>query len=330
MSEKRLVYIENGKGRPDVYWVTRERWAAAAARHPVEAKTVEPVFVFDADRDDAALSRAEIAIGSKIDPARLKAHARKLRWVHSTSAGVESMAPFDWLAPGAVLTNSRGIHGPKAGEFGLMGLLMLNDNMPVHFDNQRRHYWSRVYSTPIAGKTVVIYGFGNMGRAVAAKARALDMRVIGVRRSPVPDPLADSVVGPGDLPAVLPSADFLAVAAPLTAETRGAIGAREIALLKPGAGVVNIGRAAIMDYEALVAALRAGKLSGAVLDVFDPEPLPPESPLWDEPRVIIVPHVSSDDQTRYIDLSLDVFFGNLKNYLAGAPLPTRVDTARGY
>jgi glyoxylate/hydroxypyruvate reductase len=330
MNGKRLVYIENGKGRPDVYWVTRERWAAAVARHPVEAQAVEPVFVFDADHDDAALARAEIAIGSKIDPARLKAHAGKLRWMHSTSAGVENLAPFDWLAPGAVLTNSRGIHGPKSGEFGLMALLMLNDAMPVHFDNQRKHYWSRVYSTPIAGKTVVIYGFGNMGRATAEKARAIGVRVIGVRRNPMPDPLADKVVGPGDLHSVLPSADFLLVATPLTADTRGTIGVRELALLKPGAGVVNIGRAAVMDYDALVAALRAEKLGGAVLDVFEPEPLPPESPLWDEPRVIIVPHVSSDDQTRYIDLALDLFFRNLKSYLAGAPLPTRVDTARGY
>jgi phosphoglycerate dehydrogenase-like enzyme len=327
---KRLVYIENGWGRPEVYWVTQERWAAAVARHPAEAAAVEPVFVFDKDKNDTALAAAEIAIGSKIDPVRLKAHARKLRWFHSTSAGVENLAPYDWLSPGATLTNSRGIHGPKSGEFGLMAMLMLNDNMPAHIDNQRRRYWSRVYSTPIAGKTAVIFGYGNMGRAVGVKARALDMRVIGVRRDPAADPLAERVVSPRELHAVLPQADFLVVAAPLTAETRGAIGAREIALLKPGAGVVNIGRAAIMDYDALVAALRAERLAGAVLDVFDPEPLPEESPIWDVPRLVVVPHVSSDDQTKYIDLALDVFFKNLASYLASRSMPTKVDTARGY
>jgi phosphoglycerate dehydrogenase-like enzyme len=330
MTGKRRLYIENKHGHPEVYWVTRERWAAAAARHRAAAESVEPVFAFDTDRADAALAEAEIAIAARVDPVRLKAHARKLRWIHSTSAGVENLAPFDWLASGATLTNSRGIHGPKAGEFGLMAIMLLNDNMPIHFDNQRRHFWSRVYSTPIAGKTVVILGMGNMGRAVAVKARALDVRVIGVRRDPAPDPVAESVVGPRDLHAVLPQADFLVVTTPLTPETRGMIGAREIALLRPTAGVVNMGRAAVMDYDALVAALRAEKLAGAVLDVFNPEPLPPESPLWDAPRVVIVPHVSSDDQSRYVDLALDLFFRNLESYLAGAPLPTRVDTTRGY
>jgi phosphoglycerate dehydrogenase-like enzyme len=327
---KHRLYIENGRKRPEVYLVTQARWAAAAARHPRESAEIEATIVFDDERNDAALAAAEIAIGSRIDPERLKAHGQRLRWIHSTSAGVENMAPFDWLPKGATLTNSRGIHAPKSGEFGLLALLMLNDNMPQHSENQRAHRWGRVFATPIAGKTAVVLGMGNMGRAAAEKAKLLGVRIIGVQRSPKPDPVADKVVGPDQLRAVLPEADFLLIATPLTAETRGMVGAAELALMKPTAGIVNIGRAAVMDYDALAAALRAGKFSGAILDVFNPEPLPADSPLWDVPRLVVVPHVSSDDVTCYIDLALDAFFRNFASYAAGKTLPSRVDTTLGY
>jgi phosphoglycerate dehydrogenase-like enzyme len=327
---KHRLYIENGRARPEIYQVTPARWAAASGRHKQEAAQIDAVFAFDDERNDAALAAAEIAIGSRIDPDRLKAHGRKLRWIHSTSAGVENMAPFDWLPEGATLTNSRGIHAPKSGEFGLLALLMLNDNMPAHAENQRAHRWGRVFATPIAGKTAVVLGMGNMGRAAAEKAKLLGVRIIGVQRKPKPDPVADKVVGPDQLRAVLPEADFLLIATPLTAETRGMVGAAELALMKPTAGIVNIGRAAVMDYDALAAALRAGKFSGAILDVFSPEPLPADSPLWDVPRLVVVPHVSSDDVTRYIDLALDAFFRNFPSYAAGEPLPSRVDTRLGY
>ena len=324
------LYIENGRARPEIYQITAARWQAAAKRHPRESARIEAVIAFDDERNDAALAAADIAIGSKIDPERIKAHGKKLRWLHSTSAGVENMAPFDWLPAGATLTNSRGIHAPKAGEFGALAFLMLNDNMPTHFDNQRARRWGKVFATPIAGKTAVVLGLGNMGRAAAEKAKLLGVRIIGVQRSPKPDPVADKVVGPDKLREVLPEADFLLVATPLTAETRGMVGAAELAVMKPTAGIVNIGRAAVMDYDALAAALRAGKFSGAILDVFNPEPLPADSPLWDVPRLVVVPHVSSDDVTCYMDLALDAFFRNFPSYEAGQPLPSRVDTKLGY
>jgi len=335
MPAKHRLYIENGRGRPDIYQISQARWDAAAQRHPREAASIEATIVFDDERNDAALAAADIAIGSKIDPQRIKAHAGRLRWVHSTSAGVESMAPFDWLPAGATLTNSRGIHAPKAGEFGLLALLMLNDNMPTHADNQRAHRWGKVFATPIAGKTAVVLGLGNMGRAAAEKAKLLGVRIIGVKRTPplpgaAPDPVAERVVGPAALREVLAEADFLLVATPLTAETRGMVGAAELAAMKPTAGIVNIGRAAVMDYDALAACLRAGKFSGAILDVFNPEPLPADSPLWDVPRLVVVPHVSSDDVTCYIDLALDAFFRNFPSYAAGQPLPSRVDITLGY
>ncbi len=327
---KHRLYIENGRARPEIYQIGQARWDAAALRHPREAAQIEATIAFDDERNDAALAAADIAIGSKIDPVRIKVHARRLRWIHSTSAGVENMAPFDWLPEGATLTNSRGIHAPKAGEFGALALLMLNDNMPTHFDNQRAHRWGKVFATPIAGKTAVVLGLGNMGRAAAEKAKLLGVRIIGVKRNPTPDPVADKVVGPAALRDVLPEADFLLIATPLTAETRGMVGAAELALMKDTAGIVNIGRAAVMDYDALAAALRGGKFSGAILDVFNPEPLPEDSPLWDVPRLVVVPHVSSDDVTCYMDLALDAFFRNFPSYAAGEKLPSRVDTKLGY
>jgi phosphoglycerate dehydrogenase-like enzyme len=240
------------------------------------------------------------------------------------------MAPFDWLPAGATLTNSRGIHAPKAGEFGLLAFLMLNDNMPTHFDNQRARRWGKVFATPIAGKTAVILGLGNMGRAAAEKAKLLGLRIIGVQRNPKPDPVADKVVGPAQLREVLAEADFLLVATPLTRETRGMVGRAELEAMKPTAGIANIGRAAVMDYGAMAEMLRAGKFAGAVLDVFDPEPLPADSPLWDVPRLVVVPHVSSDDVTCYMDLALDCFFRNFPAFAEGKPLPNRVDTSIGY
>jgi hypothetical protein len=167
------LYIENGRARPEIYQIHARALGGGGRPPPGAAARIR-----GGDRPSTTsatmrrLAAADIAIGSKIDPARMKAHAKKLRWIHSTSAGVENMAPFDWLPAGATLTNSRGIHAPKAGEFGALAFLMLNDNMPTHFVNQRARRWGKVFATPIAGKTAVVLGLGNMGRAAAEKARS--------------------------------------------------------------------------------------------------------------------------------------------------------------
>lgn len=325
------LYVQINANQPEVYWMTPAVWKAAARRHPALAKRVKPVFAMDKAPDLAALARAEIVFsGSKVDRAVIGGTARNMKWLHVTAAGVEGLMPLNWLPKGAVVTNASGVHGPKAGEFAMMALLMLNDQMPLHIDDQKARRWNSAFSSPIAGKTVVIVGVGAIGAECARRAKQLDLKVIGVRRGGKPVRHVDRMIKPAQLHKVLPQADFLIVVTPLTPETRGMIGARELALLKPTAGLINTGRGPVVDYEALAAALRADRLAGAILDVFEPEPLPPDSPLWTTPRLLITPHVSSDDPGAYAARCCDVFFQNLAAYLRGRPLPTQVRGELGY
>ena len=321
------VYVETTRSLGPAYAMpeARVRAALGAASGPL-ILTARP----DDDPDVAALARAHVFVGSRIDTALLRRHGAGLRLVHCTSAGIERYLPLDWLPPGAVLTNSSGIHAEKGGEYGLLALLMLNDRLPQHITNQRRHVWAQDHSTPIRGKTVLIYGVGAIGGAVAEKAKGLGLRVWGIRRSEAPHPHLDRVEGPGKLDALLPEVDFLVVACPLTPETRGAIGPAQLDLLRPDAGLVNVARAAIVDYDHLAQALRAGRLAGAVLDVFSPEPLPQDSPLWDVPNLVITPHTSSDDPDGYIERSLAIVAANLGHLRAGTPPVNVVDPLLGY
>jgi phosphoglycerate dehydrogenase-like enzyme len=223
-----------------------------------------------------------------------------------------------------------GTHAPKAAESVVMSVLMLNARLPAIIANQRASRWEQIFSSTAAGKTVTILGLGNMGRASARALRNLGITVRGVRRTAAPDDDVDAIFTTGDLHAALADADFLVVAAPLTAETRGLIGAAELDQLKPGAGVVNIGRGPIVDYDALSARLEDGRLSGAVLDVFAEEPLPSESPLWKVKNAILTPHISSDDSARYMPRALDIFFENLQRMIDGVPLRNVIDRNLGY
>ena len=321
------IYVENARGVDPAYAMpeARVRAALGEAAGPL-AITVR----FNDDPDAAALARAHAFLGGKFDTAPLRQHGGALRLVHCTSAGVERYMPLDWLPPGAVLTNSRGIHAEKGGEYGLLALMMLNDRLPQHVTNQRRHVWAPDHSTPIRGKTVLIYGVGAIGGAIAEKAKGLGLRVWGIRRSAEPHPHLDRIAGPEELDALLPAVDFLVVACPLTAETRGAIGLAQLDRLRPHAGLVNVARAAIVDYDHLAGALRAGRLAGAVLDVFAPEPLPADSPLWDVPNLVVTPHTSSDDPAGYVERSLAILATNLGHLRAGTPLVNVVDPRLGY
>jgi len=238
--------------------------------------------------------------------------------------------PFDWLPDGVVFTNNSGTHYPRAREYAAMSLLALNTHLPTVLTNQRDAKWEQIFSSVIAGKTVLIVGFGNMGRAAAEAAKGLGMRVLGVRRGTGDDALADEMHRPDALRDLLPRADFLLITTPLTDETRGMIGAAELDLMKPGAGIVNMGRAPVMDYDALRARLETGAIGGAILDVFTPEPLPPDSPLWRTPNLIMTPHNSTDDPQAYIPRSFDIFFDNLARFIAGEPLRNVIDTKLGY
>jgi phosphoglycerate dehydrogenase-like enzyme len=260
----------------------------------------------------------------------LAAAAPLLRWIHIIGAGIEPLLPLDWLPEHVVLTNNSGIHIEKTREAATMALLMLNARIPAIVTNQKKALWDQIFTPRIAGKTVLIVGVGDMGAAAAGAAKALGLRVIGVRRSGALHPDVDRMVSVEALDTVLPEADFVVLAAPLTPETRNLIDRRRIGLMKPGAGFFNIGRAGSVDHDALVDALRSGALSGAILDVYDPEPLPASSPLWRADNVVLTPHVTSDDLDEYLPMTLDLVFANAARLMRGEPLANAVDLALGY
>lgn len=338
--DKIKVHIKNNHHSPgifpntpsgeEVFTITRERFDAAAAEFPDIAARLEVRIDWDTDHFAASMATAETLVTWNLPTENLAQVAPRLKWIHITGAGVEHLAPMDWLPPGVSLVNSKGVHALKAGEFGIMALLMLNNALPAIISNQKKAVYNPLYSTPIAGKTVVVIGVGNIGKAVATHARALGFHVIGVSRHGNPVDGVDEIFTAAQLDTVLPRADFVFVVTPLTEETRNLLDRRRLALLKPGAGLVNIGRAAVVDYQALVEKLENGTLSGAILDVFDTEPLPADSPLWNVPNLIITPHISADDGNAYIALTLKLFFENMRRYLKGEPLNNQVRTDLGY
>ncbi|WP_149537700.1 D-2-hydroxyacid dehydrogenase [Siccirubricoccus phaeus] len=268
------------------------------------------------------------------DPAFPKAMlaeaAPKLRWIHITGAGIEPLLPLDWLPSGVVLTNNSGVHVQKTGEFATMALLALTFRLPALMTQQREARWGQIFTPSIAGKTLLVVGLGDMGGAAAKAGKKLGMKVLGMRRNPKPHRYADAMLPLKSLKKGLAEADIVLVATPLTPETRYLIDAEAIAAMKPGAGLVNVGRAGVVDYAALSEALRNGKVSGAMLDVFDPEPLPSSDPLWQVPNLIITPHCSSDDLDAYMPLTLDLVMANLARFRAGKTLKNAVDPTTGY
>lgn len=254
----------------------------------------------------------------------------RLRWIHLTSAGIEKVLPLDWLPPGVLLTNSSGIHSRKAREYAAMALVALNMKLPQLVAQQRRGEWRQLFTPAIAGRTVAIIGLGALGTAAAEVARHFGMRVLGVRRSAEPHPLIDTLFPLSRLAEALGQADIVYVAVPLTPETRHLIDAAAFAAMRPGAGIANVSRGAVVDHDRLADCLRSGHVSGAVLDVFDPEPLPPSSPLWTVPNLLITPHIGMDEIEQYIPLALDLFFRNLPAFLAGRPVENAIDRVLGY
>lgn len=324
---KLRIYVENRENAFGNFVVSQDDLRRALG---AQADRVE-ISVNSANAPDfASLQAATFFIGSGFDPQRLRDYGRKLRVVHCLSAGVEYYMPLDWLPSGAVLTNSSGAHEEKGGQYGLMAVLMLNERMPRLITSQKERRWDQAFSSTIRGKTALFFGTGSLGSAIAACLKPLGVRRIGISRNGRPVEAFDACHTVDTLHEWLPKADFLVVATPLTPATRNAVGAREIALLPPHAGLVNIGRAPVVDYLALATALREGRLSGAVLDVFDEEPLPESSDLWDVPNLIITPHTSCDDHHNYIDRCLSIFAGNVERLSKGLPLENVVDAIHQY
>ena len=307
----------------------RPIWEEAAARHPEAAARLDVSVSKDLE-DDAPYADAEILITQTVDKARLREIAPKLRWVFATSAGVENFMPLDWLPPGVLFSNNSGTHAPKFREYIGMALTMLHMGFPALGTQQRERRWSQIFTSLIGGKTVCIIGFGALGATAADVAKGMGLKVRVVRRNPAPDPRADEMFGTDRLHEALNGADLLVIASPLTPDTRGLIGGAELDCLAPRASVLNVGRGPVLDNAALCERLDNGRLAGAMIDVFVPEPLPAESPLWHQKNLLVTPHMCSDDPVHYIQRSLDIFFAELARFEAGEPLQNRIDPVTGY
>jgi phosphoglycerate dehydrogenase-like enzyme len=279
---------------------------------------------------EAALEEAEVLLLTGQAPLHdLERRAPRLRWISYTSAGVEWLLKLG-LPPHIALTNASGTHEPKAAEFALAAVLMLNNQLPHLMTAQRERRWAPRAASTVEGKTALILGMGALGRSAAAALKQQGMRVIGSSRSGRPHPAADIVTQGDGFRAYLAETEFLVIALPLTPETHGLIGRKELDLLPRGAGVVNIGRGEQLDAEALAAKLRDGSLGGAVLDALPQEPLPTDSPLWDTPNLIITAHCGLYDPAAYAPRCLEAFCANLRRWRAREPLQQLVERVRGY
>lgn len=322
-------HVDNCTALGPVFEVTPRRWEEALERHPRVAPKIKATFTRDGEGMDDELVYADAVLCWDFNRQNLAERAPRLCWVHVHGAGVSHVMPLDWLPKRAVLTNSRGVHGERAAEYAMMSVLMLNNRIPEMVTNQRAARWEQLFNTAIVGKVLLIVGVGSVGASVARLAKGFGLRVMGIRRTGKARRYVDEMYTPDRIQELLPRADFVLVTAPQTRHTRHLIGARELDLLKPGAGLVNYSRAGLVDYEALLRKLERREIS-AVLDVFDPEPLPSGSPLWQAPNLVITPHSSSDDPDLYTPRTLDLVMRNMERFLEGKPLLNRVNPRYQY
>lgn len=288
--------------------------------------------------DDAEAAAADLAFVSRdvtglstkhqVLPATARfydalAAAPGLRWIHTHAAGADRPVLLAARARGVLVTTSSGANAAVVAQSALAGMLALARHLPQLLAAQRERRWAPLIGAglprDLAGQTAMVVGWGPIGRQIGRLLRALGLRVVAVRHGTQPAGDGIPTVGYDALGAVLPRADWLVLACPLTERTRGLIGAAELARLPPGARVVNVARGEVVDEPALVAALQQGRLAGAFLDVFAHEPLPAASPLWDLPNVIATPHSAgfSDGNEARVDA---IFLDNLRRWRRGEPL----------
>jgi len=263
---------------------------------------------------------------------RILATAPKLRWLHTPSAGVDHVLLPEVLARDIIVTNSSGSNAIPIAEFVLM--LMLGHakrvrELAVLTPENAWEQAPKLRLDEIYERTALIIGLGHIGQEIARRAVAFGMRVLGSRRHPRPTPNVERVVGADGWRDLLPEADYVVIAAPLTNATRGMFDAAAFARMKRDAYFINIARGEIVETEALIAALRDGRIAGAALDALPQEPLPPDHPLWSAPNVWITPHICWSSP-RMRDRVIDIFLENLRRYRAGEPLINVVDKAAGY
>ena len=311
--------------------LTPELWAEAAARAPDVSAGHEVSYGTTAAEFAQAAPTMEVLISQTAALAPLiPFEAPRLKMIYCTSAGLDKLTPFTWLPAGVPILNNRGTHATKAGEYGIMAILMLACRIPALASAQHEGRWVPMHGSALVGRHLVVVGLGALGGSTAEQAARFGLRITGVRNTPKPHPACARVVGMDQLDEVLGDAEFLFLAPPLTPMTQNLLSRERIALLPQGAGVVNIGRGGLVDQDALMDALDSGHLGGAVLDVFTPEPVPAGHRLWTTKNLLMTPHVSADDPLTYNPRSMDIFFTNLRALRDGKKLPNEFDTEQGY
>jgi phosphoglycerate dehydrogenase-like enzyme len=306
----------------------RLRQKAAELGVPVQVvRVAEDGQLLDAaDRVDAVLS-------TNIDSAQLRTVLRQhpsIRWVAAQSAGVDGVLVPEVRERGIAVTRVRHVHDTFVAEFAMALILAACKRLPDVVRAQQRKEWLRYQPPSLEGQTLCIAGYGEIGRALAARAKPFGMRIVGVRTRPQADGLADEVLGADELAVALRQADYVALTLPGGALRRHLIGERELRLLRGQAYLINVGRGETLDTEALDRVLREGGFAGALLDTTEVEPLPPDSPLWTNPRVVISAHVAGVRGMTFYGEVLNQIMENVRRFGRGEPLLNEVDVARGY
>jgi phosphoglycerate dehydrogenase-like enzyme len=284
-------------------------------------------------RESAA--QADVIVNGTSNPPLLSAaipSARRAKWIHSLWTGVDNVLCPEVLASPLPLTNGRGVFRRPLAEWTVGAMLYFAYNMRRMIRQQQAGVWEAFTTEEIQGKTLGIVGYGGIGSMAAELARPFGMRIAALRRRPElfnSDPLVDESFAPAKLDQMMAASDYILLAAPLTEETRGMIGAAQIAAMKPTGVLINVGRGAVVDEPALVQALENGKIRGAALDVFAVEPLPADHPFYKMENVLLSPH-TADLLRDFINLAVESFLENLRRFQANEPLLNLVDKHAGY
>jgi phosphoglycerate dehydrogenase-like enzyme len=257
----------------------------------------------------------------------------KARWIHCRAAGLDDLLLPEVVASPAPLTNGSGVFSPPLGEFVLGAILYFAKDFRRLIRNQTARVWEQFDVAEVSGQAAGIVGYGDIGRAVATRLKAMGMNILALRRSVPGDGAADALVSkyytPGGLLEMIAECDYVVVTAPLTAETRGMIGAREFAAMKPGAVIINVGRGPVIDEPAMIEALTGKRIAGAALDVFSTEPLPAGHPFFQMANVLLSPH-STDHTYDWLERAMRFFLTQFERFAKGEPLQNVVDKKRGY
>ncbi len=290
-------------------------------------------FVDDGELAAADVAEADAIAAWKFDVSLLTAAVR-LRWLQTGGAGVDTLPLAELARRGVTLTNNSGVHAPNIAEHTLAMMLAFARQLPQLVRAQDQHRWRDTETHgavfELNGQTLLLLGLGDIGLAIAARAAAFNMRVVGVRRRDLPLPELPIEIAPmSQLTDLLGAADHVVTSLPLTKTTAGLLGAAQLAAMKAGAFIYNVGRGPVIDTAALTAALASGHLGGAGLDVVDPEPLPADSPLWDMKNVLITSHTSGASPI-YWERGAAILLENVRRFGAGQPLLNVVDLDAGY